>query len=1168
MIWPIWVVQAVWAIAAIVVGEMMRPKPKIENPRPSSLGDFGFPTATEGRVIPVFWGTVKISGPNVTWYGDMRTEAIKKKQKTGMWSSTMVTLGFRYHLGVQHALGFGELDEFVGLILDDKNITMFNTVTTADTITFDMNQPTLFGKAEQEGGVKGRVTIYKGTFTQTPNTYLGLKIGEAIPAYRPVVQAIFEGCYLGNSGRMPKPEFIVRRCPNPLGLTGGKHNIGGDANPANIIYEIMTNRVWGMGIPGSLIDFEVFKAVGNTLADEGLGMSLLVDNEQGGENLMSEIVRHMDGVVYNDYATGKFKIALVRKNYDIATLPVVNEATVQSGTFEFSRASWEDTQNTVKVKYLDRDQNYTERVVQHQDLANISVRGGAIEAEDYDFLAFSNAVIANKVCARVLQTVSSPLSRINFEANRTVTPWIRPGAVFKMEWAELGIQSVVYRVTEVDYGTIGSPAIRVSAIEDIFAVANVAYNTPNPSGWTNPIQPPVALANQKLIEAPYLMVGENRAVLTLAARNGGQELGYNVYADPAGGTSFALIGDEPGFTPTGTLVAGYGASTDTLDATGFLIQGVDGVDYLDTANADQFNSGQNLLIIDNEVMAWTSVVSVGAGQYRVQGVLQGVLDTIPTTHSAGARVWFLTEGFGATSTEPYSSNVTVNVKLTPYSAQGELPLASATAVSQTVSQRAWKPYPAAKLLVDGSKTAVNVTGDATVTWAIRDRLVQIDDKVVVAQAAANVIATPEHTYDVKVYIGGVLKRTANITAAPFDTYTYTPAMRLADDADTTKLVQFGVIAKRGTFTSVERQSQLVFMLDAASPLNVTETSLPDAAPGVAYSFQLHATGGATPYAWTITSGLTAFNAAGFSMSSGGLITGTASIATALSITVQVEGPVGNTDTQVLVLTVSGECSDYTVPAVTGAIFNITETEVVLPATGNTIHVCNLTTTDVLYPSTTSLLHFDGANGSTAMTDQKGIVWTASGAAALSTTQNKFGGASLLPGPLGAAGVGSYVQSAANAAFTFGTGDFTVEYWLYQDPATFSGTTRIHLDQRPLANGAYLTLLQIGGSGVMNVLVNSANKITTAAGTLVASTWQHIAYTRTGGVGRLFVNGVQKGSWADTTDYVGTVNRLGQTSASNAVDNRLSGYIDELRITKGSARYTADFTPPMAPFPNG
>lgn len=889
------------SFALMIVGELLRPKPKFEDPKPSSLGDFGFPTAQEGRSIPIAWGRAKIAGPNVTWYGDLKVVPIKKKQKTGLFSSKKVTVGYKYYLGVQHAILFGYLDDFISMTLDDKAVELKGKTTTADTIVFTMDQPELFGAKDQEGGVTGTVRVYRGSFTQTANAYMASKIGVSLPGYRPVAQVIFEGCYLGNSGRLPPPEFVIDRRPNPLGLTSNRHNINGDANPMNMIYEIMTDRLWGMGISSALIDTASFITAANTLAAEGLGLSMVVDSAQTGEQLISEILRHVDGVTYTDYATGQIKVALVRDDYNIATLPVVDESVVLTGTFEFSRGSWEDTQNTVKIKYLDRDQNFTERVIQHQDLANISTRGGSIEAEEYDFLGISNAAAANRIAARVLQTVACPLSRITFNVNRTVTSWARPGAVFKMQWQELGLEQVIYRISEVDYGTIDDPAIKISAVEDIFSVAEIAYETPNPSGWIDPVTDPQPVAAQALVEAPYALVGENRMLLSVATRAGGQDLGYRVYADQTGGTTYTLVGDSPGFTPSGTLVSGYGASTDSLDNTGFLIASVDGIEDLEAVTSAQLDGGQNLLLIDDEVMAWTSVEDAGSGQWHVKGVLQGVLDTVPATHAAGARVWFLTDGYAQTSAEPYTSNVTPRVKLPTYTSRKELPIASAVAMTETITQRAWKPYPAASLKVDGSATAVNVTGNATVTWAIRDRLVQKDALTVVAQSAASVTAAPEHTYDLKVYIGGVLKRTVNITAAPFDTYDYTTAMRTADDANTAKLVKFGVVAKRGAFTSVERFTQEIFMLDVATPISVTTTTLADGLTETPYSQALVAAGGSEPYTWDITSGTLP---AGLSLSSAGIISGTPTVAGAQTFTVRVQGPIGNQATKALTLTVA------------------------------------------------------------------------------------------------------------------------------------------------------------------------------------------------------------------------------------------------------------------------
>src|ERR1043165_8482750 len=95
------IVALVMAALSIVLSELLRPKPKLENARPAGLGDFSFPTATEGRPVPLVWGTVKISGPNVVWYGDLSQTAQRKKIKTGLWSSKRITTGFKYYVGLK-----------------------------------------------------------------------------------------------------------------------------------------------------------------------------------------------------------------------------------------------------------------------------------------------------------------------------------------------------------------------------------------------------------------------------------------------------------------------------------------------------------------------------------------------------------------------------------------------------------------------------------------------------------------------------------------------------------------------------------------------------------------------------------------------------------------------------------------------------------------------------------------------------------------------------------------------------------------------------------------------------------------------------------------------------------------------------------------------------------
>jgi hypothetical protein len=427
------------------------------------------------------------------------------------------------------------------------------------------------------------------------------------------------------------------------------------------------------------------------------------------------------------------------------------------------------------VKYLDRAQNYTQRVVQHQNLANISARGGQIEAEEYDFLGVSNPTAANTIAARVLKTVSSPLSKVNFSANRSATV-LRPGSVFKLEWPKLGIASVIYRVTELDLGTLESPTIRVTAVEDIFSIPSVAYTAPQPSGWVRPTDEPVPLVAQKLLEAPRAFYGDSRVVMTLGVRAGGQELGYLVYSDPAGGTAYTETNDVTSTTPSGLLTADYGASTHALDATGFTIENTDGLIDFEAITAQQRAQGEFLLLIDDEFLAATDVVDNLNGTYTVTGVQQGVLDTLPTRHLAGARVWFVTEGYGTTALDPYASLVTVRAKLLPYTLRATLDLADAASTLLTVVDRAVKPYPPSNLRVNGAYflDAV-ITGASTLltlAWNHRDRTQQVDDVAVLQQNAASIGPEAATTYTLKLYDqNGILRRTeAGLTV---NTYTWT-----------------------------------------------------------------------------------------------------------------------------------------------------------------------------------------------------------------------------------------------------------------------------------------------------------------------------------------------------------------------------------------------------------
>jgi hypothetical protein len=172
-----------------------------------------------------------------------------------------------------------------------------------------------------------------------------------------------------------------------------------------------------------------------------------------------------------------------------------------------------------------------------------------------------------------------------------------------------------------------------------------------------------------------------------------------------------------------------------------------------------------------------------------------------------------------------------------------------------------------------------------------------------------------------------------------------------------------------------------------------------------------------------------------------------------------------------------------------------------------------------------------------------------GDAKLSTAVKKFGTASL-----SLDGTGDYAFVQSNTDFRFGVGNFTIECWVY---TTTAATQQNIFDLRTVSNQA-APLIYLSG-GVLRYFVLGANRITGTAVPL--NVWNHIALSKQGNSTRLFLNGVQIGStWVDNTDYIQSPIYIGARWDGSFSVN---GFIDDVRISKGIARYTANFTPPIS-----
>jgi hypothetical protein len=207
-------------------------------------------------------------------------------------------------------------------------------------------------------------------------------------------------------------------------------------------------------------------------------------------------------------------------------------------------------------------------------------------------------------------------------------------------------------------------------------------------------------------------------------------------------------------------------------------------------------------------------------------------------------------------------------------------------------------------------------------------------------------------------------------------------------------------------------------------------------------------------------------------------------------------------------------------------------------------------------NTSLLLNF--TNGSILDSTGKNDLETV-GDAQISTSVKQFG-----TGSLKFDGTGDYLKAPATVLNDFGSGNFTVEFWLYTGAFT---NAYITLYENNYATSPNLTFQQNGSTGVMSVYINGASVILTSSNADTTGSWVHYAAVRNGTSVVLYRNGTSVAS----STYSGNVGNtavplyIGGSPNGGGTYN-LNGYIDDLRITKGVARYTSAFTPPSAQLP--
>lgn len=544
---------------------------------------------------------------------------------------------------------------------------------------------------------------------------------------------------------------------------------GQDANPAHIIYECLTNTAWGMGAPGSVVDKANFEAVAVTLFNEGFGLSMIWNQQTTIQAFITEIVDHIQGVLYVDPATGKFTLKLLRDDYDATTLPTISPDNADLS--EFQRKLWGETINEV-VGTWTNPVNEQEETVTAQDLANITLQGGVV-SDSRNYYAVRNSELATRLVERDVVQSGAPLASANARLDRT--QWnLRPGSVVRLIWPEYDIESVICRVTNIDYGKIGSPEIVVALLEDIFSIDMAAAVTAPSTGWIDPSEEPAPLDRVRVITAPAYLTTRR---LTAADS---ESLAYpEVLVNILAATSqrdaafYQLMGQTT--LPNGDTVAEDVGTRPLL-----------GVTQMTTALAAEATSVIPAFpeVVGNQGPTVSGFLFIGNVSERIQEIAliesfseagwmlkRGVLDTIPRAWPIGTTIWFFDIRNDIFDPDVHSEGEQVIYKLLTQTSKGKLAIADAPAVGTTLSARPHLPNRPANVKVGGTSFgAIDLTASSptsvAVTWSNRNRTME---EPVLAWTAPSMTPEPGQTTTIRVIArdGTVIATHSGITGDSF-----------------------------------------------------------------------------------------------------------------------------------------------------------------------------------------------------------------------------------------------------------------------------------------------------------------------------------------------------------------------------------------------------------------
>lgn len=463
------------------------------------------PKFEEGAVYPIVYGRCRIDSPVLAWIGTPHTANFNSLGVITYCVSMYYLIGIPFLNGTNrlHAIWASDmlmqrgaaltstvdLSDLSGAAIDDDPPPEGIAAVYGFQIFEDTNEM-IGGRVEFLNGNDAQVLVSGSTpLTRVAKHMAHSETGSVsladIPGYRghmsaflynpfvvglggdfgyldPPASLLGFGWSIGASPAVPSMSFEVSSYPEGTGLAGNRQ-INLEANPADVIYDILTGEL-KLAIPHARVDITSFTSVAQTLLSEEHGYSMALDTAQDAREIIGDILKQIDGVIYEDPADMLIKIKLVRGDYNPATLLNLNPTNTRA-LEQVALGGWTNVVNKVRVVYRDRQFNYKENSAVAHNMANAVGQDGQVREVVLQMPGVCTAALAETIAERELTARSRPIMKCRAIVGRAFRG-INPGDVVTVTWPRANVSNVLFRVAQVNRGTLENGDISLDLIQD------------------------------------------------------------------------------------------------------------------------------------------------------------------------------------------------------------------------------------------------------------------------------------------------------------------------------------------------------------------------------------------------------------------------------------------------------------------------------------------------------------------------------------------------------------------------------------------------------------------------------------------------------------------------------------------------------------------------------